>query len=171
MTNSIGHLHPLLVHLPIGILLLVFVVSLLPKPKWESMLEAVKLALLVASVGAIASCIAGYLLSLSGEYEERLVTLHMRLGIATAILSLAAYFIQPYRRQMIWATTLIMGIASHYGGTLTHGEGFLFGSKEIVQASLEKETPSNKSVTTAHPGTIFYSVYQKEIQPILKQKC
>ena len=171
MTATIGHLHPLLVHLPIGILLLAFVVSLLPKQKWDAMSEAVKLALMVASIGAVTSCIAGYLLSLSGEYENKLVTLHMRLGIATAILSLIAYFIQPYRRQLIWVSTLVMGMASHYGGTLTHGEGFLFGSKEIVQASLEKEKPSNNLVTTEHPDTIIYSVYHKEIQPILKQKC
>ena len=171
MISSIGHLHPLLVHLPIGILLLAFVVSLLPKQKWESMAEAVKLALLIASIGALASCVAGYLLSLSGDYEEKLVTLHLRLGIATAALSLVSYFVAPYRRQLIWITTVTMAVASHYGGTLTHGEGFLFGSTEVARVSYDKEGSGTDTKYIAKSDTLLFSAYHQEIQPILKQKC
>ena len=172
MTTTLGHLHPLLVHLPIGTLLLVFVVSILPKPKWESMAEAVKLGLMVASIGAIASCIAGYLLSLSGEYETTLVNRHLQSGIATAILCMAAFFFAAYRRQLIWITTLTMGFASHLGGTLTHGEGYLFGSNESALIS-EKEPVAkiDSSTISILSDSNIYSVYQQEIQPILKQKC
>jgi mono/diheme cytochrome c family protein/uncharacterized membrane protein len=171
MTSTIGHLHPLLVHLPIGILLLVCVVSLLPKQKWESMEEAVKLALLAASIGALASCVAGYLLSLSGEYEEKLVSLHLKLGIATAVLSVISYFVAPYRRQLIWITTVTMAVASHYGGTLTHGEGFLFGSTQDPGIAQDQQQPSTDTAIIGDTDTLFYSAYQQEIQPILKQKC
>ena len=43
------------------------------KPKYASMHAATSIALFWGMIGAIVSCISGYLLSQSGDYDEELV--------------------------------------------------------------------------------------------------
>src|SRR5688572_7216389 len=95
----LGRFHPLLVHLPIGILLLAFLFELLALRQGFSHLKlAIQPALLIGAIAATASCITGYLLSLEGGYAEKIVQLHQYLGIATAILAFALFFL----RQSTW---------------------------------------------------------------------
>ena len=64
ISELIGHLHPALVHLPIGILLLAGVFQLLAlKPKFASLHSAMSIALFWGMITAILSCVSGYLLS------------------------------------------------------------------------------------------------------------
>ncbi|HEY8734466.1 MAG TPA: hypothetical protein VIL90_07880, partial [Puia sp.] len=60
----IGHLHPVLVHLPIGILLTgLFLQWLSGKEKYKPVLQAVPVVLLGGAIAAVLSCITGYVLS------------------------------------------------------------------------------------------------------------
>lgn len=72
----IGHFHPVLVHLPIGILILGGLFHLLSAIKSYAFLRpAVSLTYLLGAIGAIVSCISGYLLSQSSDYDAKLVGL------------------------------------------------------------------------------------------------
>jgi len=82
-TALIGHLHPLLVHLPIGIFSFAFVISLFGAEKRKQLDAALSYALLTGAISALVTCIAGYLLSGSGEYDLDLVQKHQWTGIAT----------------------------------------------------------------------------------------
>src|SRR5258705_5278465 len=97
MTELIGRLHPALVHLPIGILLLAGLFQLLAlKPKFASLHAATSIALFWGMISAILSCISGYLLSQSGDYDEELVDTHKWFAISTAFVSLIAYLINRW---------------------------------------------------------------------------
>ena len=75
--DFIGHLHPLLVHLPIGILLLAcFFQWLTLSNRFVFLQPAIPVALFWGMISAIASCISGYLLSQRGDYEAELANLH-----------------------------------------------------------------------------------------------
>ncbi len=201
MVGFVGHFHPLLVHLPIGILFFATLISVLPRSKRESMDQAFSLSLLISAVSSLAACIAGYLLSLSGEYDTALVEQHQWLGIATCVLSFAAFYARKFRRWVLWSTFLVMVVASHFGGTITHGEEYLFSLNQSSNENdssvaegadpadgsgkdldnndiVDPTTQSDKAKSIAVNATDSSSVatravflYRDEIKPILQDKC
>src|SRR5437868_2743397 len=106
-----GRLHPLLVHLPIGFLMLAFIFEYLSLiEKYRKLKIAVQPALLFGAVFAIVSCITGYFLKQEGGYDPSLVDLHQNFGIATAIFAVLFYairkklkriFLNPQRRKQV----------------------------------------------------------------------
>ena len=168
-SELIGRFHPLLVHLPIGILLLAALFQLLAlKPKYASLHAATSIALFWGMISAILSCISGYLLSLSGDYEEELVDTHKWFAIATASISLIAYFFNRWENEFAkWVILLMVPlifVTGHLGGSLTHGSDYLtkgFSGKDSVA---EKEIKPIADVQEAN-------VYEEIIQPIFESKC
>jgi mono/diheme cytochrome c family protein/uncharacterized membrane protein len=169
ISDAIGRFHPVLVHLPIGILLLAALLQLLSlKPRYASLHSAIGIALFWGMVSAILSCISGYLLSQSGDYDGELVNTHKWFGISTAFISLIAYLFNRWENIYAkWAILLMVPaiiITGHLGGTLTHGEGYLtkgFSEKENITA---KEIKPIADVQEAN-------VYADIIQPIFQDKC
>src|SRR5678815_4771234 len=93
MIEFFGHFHVVLVHLPIGILLLACVFQWLERrPKFSSLRTATTIALLIGMVCAIFSALTGYLLSFSGDYDESLVITHQWFGISVAAVSIAMFY-------------------------------------------------------------------------------
>ena len=180
-TALIGHLHPLLVHLPIGIFAFAFIISLFGAEKRKQFDSALSYALLTGGLSALVACIAGYLLAGSGEYDVDLVQQHQWTGIATCALGFLAYFIAQYRRLLVWITCAVMAIAGHLGGTLTHGEDYFFGladeeptkTVEVADSSVTTaiEAPKTDSIVekTAAPREI--SLYEDQVVVILQNKC
>ena len=110
-TEVIGNLHPVLVHLPIGILLLAGLFKLLAlKPKYAGLHEATSIALFWGMIAAILACTSGYLLSQSGDYDEGLVSTHQWSGIATAFLSIIAYLFNRWENEFAKWVALLMVI-------------------------------------------------------------
>jgi uncharacterized membrane protein len=175
----LAHLHPLLVHIPIGILLFAFLITLLPAKYSDGMATALSLALGVASIASLTACITGYLLAQSGDYDSLLVAKHQWLGISTCILSFSAWLIKPYRKILVWITVIIMSIAAHFGGTLTHGEGYLFSSSENKTPSADTIITSSDTPTKTISDTVLPQKqlanqtfpYRDDIAPILQNKC
>lgn len=168
-SELIGRFHPLLVHLPIGILLLAALFQLLVlRPKYASMHAATNIALFWGMISAIVSCISGYLLSQSGDYDEELVDTHKWFAIATAFISLIAYLFTRWENEFAkWVILLMVPlifVTGHLGGSLTHGSDYLtkgFSKKESVA---EKEIKPIADVQEA-------SAYADIIQPIFESKC
>lgn len=177
MTEILGHFHPLFVHLPIGILMLVFAASFFPKAKWDLMKSFITLALIITASSAILACLSGYMLSRSGEYDQEIVNKHLWLGMATAVLSLICLAIPTYQRPLVWLTTLVMAVAGHYGGTLTHGEGYLFSSvveKEQTEDSSDTTPIISQNLIAKKDSGVqvkIHSPFLNDIKPILQQKC
>src|SRR5882757_7062269 len=77
-SQFVGRFHPLVVHLPIALLLLV---PLLECAAWfgerSHLRQAAALVLVLATAATIASAWLGWLLAWSGGYEGSLVTSHM----------------------------------------------------------------------------------------------
>ena len=175
----LAHLHPLLVHIPIGILLFAFLMTVLPSKYHDEMARALSLALGVASIAALAASISGYLLAQSGDYDSLLVAKHQWLGISTCILSFSAWLIKPYRKILVWIAVIIMSIAAHFGGTLTHGERYLFLSSENKTPAADTSiTPSDTltktiSDTVLLPKQVAHQTfpYRDDIAPIIQNKC
>ena len=77
VTELGGRMHPVVVHLPIGILMLVCLYYLFaPAEKRQSQYSLINVALLFGMLTAIAACVSGLLLAGSGDYDEATVAPH-----------------------------------------------------------------------------------------------
>ena len=178
MLDFIGHLHPVIVHLPIGILLLGVLMMVYEHYSKVDLGAPISLAFLVGSISAVMACIAGWILSNSGEYDALLVQKHQWTGISTAVIGLLVYFLKQYRKLLAVILTLLVFITGHYGGTLTHGENYLFKSNENSNKSQVDtiKVEAKKITQTISNGadslTIeTHNVYKEEIAPLLKLRC
>jgi uncharacterized membrane protein len=178
MLDFIGHLHPLIVHLPIGILLLGVFMMAYEHYSGVDFKTPISFAFLVGSISAVLACIAGWILSNSGEYDTVLVQKHQWTGISTAAIGLLAYFLKQYRKLLAFILTLLIFITGHYGGTLTHGENYLFNSNENANTILTDtlKRASKKITQTISSGKdsisiVKYNLYKDEVAPILKLRC
>jgi hypothetical protein len=138
----------------------------------------ISFAFLVGSISAVLACIAGWILSNSGEYDTVLVQKHQWTGISTAAIGLLAYFLKQYRKLLAFILTLLIFITGHYGGTLTHGENYLFNSNENANTILTDtlKGASKKITQTISSGKdsisiVKYNLYKDEVAPILKLRC
>ena len=178
MLEFIGHLHPVIVHLPIGILLLGVLMMVYEHYSKVDLSAPISFAFLVGSISAVLACIAGWILSNSGEYDALLVQKHQWTGISTAVIGLLVYFLKQYRKLLAVILTLLVFITGHYGGTLTHGENYLFSSIENSNTSqgdtLNKESKIITQTISNGADSLTietHNVYKEQIAPLLKLRC
>ena len=168
LTELIGRFHPVLVHLPIGMLLLAGIFQLLlQKQKATSLQPAIHITLFWGMLSAIASCVSGFLLSKTDDYDALLISRHQWFGIAVAVISFVAYTLNKRQHQYTKWVMLLMAIVilitGHLGGSITHGSDYLtkvFSSDEVVDANRKPIANVQEAVA-----------YTQVIQPILTSKC
>jgi uncharacterized membrane protein len=165
MIEFIGRFHPLLLHLPIGALLYAFA-------HWSFEYFFSKadkktdftFVLAIGALSAIASAVSGWILANDGGYDESLLDWHKYLGIGTAVGSVALLW--AYRSVanqktfggIFTAFIVLLTLTGHYGGSLTHGEGFL----SFPEAEETVKLPDN--IEEAH-------VFSDLVMPIVDRKC
>ena len=90
-----GRFHPLLVHLPIGMLLLAVAAELLGRnPERSAWRPLVPLALLLGAWSAILADIVGLLLSDWGSYDPDVLQWHRWLGLGIPVLASATWWLR-----------------------------------------------------------------------------
>ena len=181
ITQFFGRFHPVLVHFPIGILILAFLFECLSRVGgYRKIRVAIPPSLLIGAVFAIASSITGYFLSQEGGYEDDLLERHKTLGIATAFFSTLVYLLYVNARSffhdkakrktfyliLFIPLIILVSLTGHFGGSITHGEDYLF---EMVNKSNVDVDPSVKlgAITEIDKAVLYADV----IQPILEARC
>jgi len=171
-TQFIGQWHPLLIHFPIGILLMAVALQFFQIFSKKDFNASISILVLLGSIFAGLSCLAGWLLASSGDYNDEIVFFHRWSGISTFILALASYFWIRYRNYLFGVLMILIILTGHYGSILTYGEGYFLKPKidstDIITAknrSLLKTEKSKGETTTS------YYPYEDQIVPILKTKC
>jgi len=139
--DFLGHLHPVFVHLPIGFLALAYVIQYLFKSNTEKS-RLIDFVLVAGILSSLLAALLGWMLSLSGGYEENLLDWHRYTAIAVCVVSIAllAYkkykkedYKTPYYHAGFHLMMLALLLAGHFGGEMTHGEGYLLeASTDLV---------------------------------------
>ncbi|WP_257666813.1 DUF2231 domain-containing protein [Parapedobacter tibetensis] len=178
----LGRWHPLLVHLPIGMLIMAFAFALLSRKKnKEVFTPAVSISLLFGSASALIAAVSGYLLSLNGGYDARTLSLHQWLGITVALVSTLCWLLyrrpisekdvlHPLRKLRFALLTfmlVLLCVAGHFGGTLTHGDGYLVEALPERVRRLTGWQPEQVVIENVQEAAVYADI----IQPILKQRC
>ena len=73
----LGRLHPLIVHFPIGLLIISLVLELFTiNKKNQELRSAINILLVIGALSAIAAVIFGWLLKSQDQYSGDLITIH-----------------------------------------------------------------------------------------------
>jgi len=175
LLQFIGRLHPLIVHLPIGILMLtVGLHALIWKGKYAAVKEILPLLWFIGCVSAVFACVAGYFLSLSGGYNQTALDTHMWLGIGLALFSgglfvvLQRGIIPKFQIIGVGIVALLLFSTGHYGGNLTHGEAYL---TEPLYALIGQTPAASKQERKPIANINEAIIYQDLVEPVLENKC
>src|SRR5664279_3421398 len=171
ITEFTGRFHVVLVHLPIGFLLIGLLLEWLSsKEKYHVSQQVIKVVILSGMIAAILSCITGYLLSQDGDYEEDLVAWHMWMGISVAAISILLYAkinrgqFDALQKSLSIMLLLLIFITGHLGGSLTHGPDYL---TEGWSASKDSIIIPQKKIANIQEANIYGDI----IQPMLQTRC
>jgi uncharacterized membrane protein len=177
ITLFLGRFHPLLVHLPIGLIMLLAMLELLARTRRFKQANASAGVILALSiVAAVVSVVLGLLLSQAGGYEDHLLQWHKWTGIATAAACalaglLYAVELKKLYRWCLGSAVVALVVASHFGGSLTHGSDYLAQyAPSPVRPWLggkTKTAPAQPKVQDPSQLQAFAAV----IQPVLKENC
>lgn len=133
----LGRLHPLIVHFPIGLLVVALFLEVLTlKGKRPGLREGINWMVYLGAFFALLATVLGWLLRTFDDYSGELVQIHQNLGILTAVLSLIAAFLLRRTiagklnslvayRTVLLLSVIALSITGHLGASLTHGEDFL----------------------------------------------
>jgi mono/diheme cytochrome c family protein/uncharacterized membrane protein len=182
----IGRFHPVLVHLPIGFLLLTAILEVLRRlDKIVVPQSLIRLLLLLSATGATLACVAGYLLADGGGYDNALVDSHMWKGIGIAVCAWIAWLFTSnwltirlkqapvFASSLLLIATLLTLIAGHDGGALTHGEGYLTQHTPEPFRSLVGMPANTGQVADLGPIADVPNamVYADIIRPVMEKTC
>lgn len=180
----IGRFHPLIVHLPIGILMAALLMEgAAHYAGMQGLREANVFVLICAAVSAVLAVVAGLFLAREGGYDEATLFWHRWLGVGVAGGSAAAALLVALSRRhrgtawrrayqgVLVATACLLVMTGHLGGTLTHGPTYLTRHMPAPLASLlGRDAPgavgSNRFV---HVDSAY--VYEDLVEPVLQRRC
>ena len=181
-----GRFHPTIVHFPIALLLVVAGIELSAWRGWltDSFVTRAAPALLFVAVwSAIGAAIAGMFLAQGGGYDLSTFEWHQRLGILTAVVSAFAFVWRSRGKSetesqlgrgyfaLIGVVVVLVAVAGHLGGTLTHGEGYLtrFAPDPVRRVLGLAPKATLGTVEFGDPATA--TVYEALVRPVLVEKC
>jgi YHS domain-containing protein len=152
-----------------------FLEVLARRPRHRAATTGIGYLLAIAAATSVITAVLGWMLSQAGGYDERLVGWHFWTGIATAGLSIVAAIlyrmdaIKAYRACLAF-TLLALIVASHFGGSLTHGSDYLVRHAPVPLRAL---LGMSAGTAVKNPQAIGASpsAYISVIHPVLDKYC
>lgn len=166
----LGRFHPLLVHLPIGLIVLwpVLEIGGTRRPAFR---EAAGFVLQLALATCLAAILFGLILAYGSGEIGTTVTRHMRGAIALALELLLALAVRDsplvgegsrWYFLLLTAAVATLAWTAHQGGSLTHGSDYL--TRYMPPGLRRLLAPS---AVSSHPDSFF----ARHIFPVLDAKC
>lgn len=188
--------HNVILHLPIGFVLLSCVIEA-ATIRWPSddVRRVLGLAHICSALAMVATVVLGLLRAAEGGYEEQTLSNHKITGIIAGVLTVLVLVVHHlgFRReagkpplQLVYRLILVgnlgvMSVAGHYGGNLTHGSDYLFANapefvKKLVGEGDSAETNATTANASGDPagkadGDPRLKHFHTRVWPVLEAKC
>lgn len=167
-----GRMHPLLLHLPIGLLVGLAMLECVAAMRKQA--AAPIFLVFLASASAIFAASSGFVLQQEASYAGGdLLESHEALGIATAccaavVLALRAFGAIGMYRIALLLTLGVLVPTGHFGAEMTHGKGFLL---EPLQERPEPVELLPAQPDGGDPNAPILASYAAHVQPFFDRKC
>jgi len=181
VAKFIGRFHPVVLHLPIGMLVWVLLVEIGNLIFRNPARSSSRAAMFFTACSAVLAALLGFLLYYSmPDYDKDLAGRHLIGGILFACGTVAAFVVKTwvdalegrgnkYYRIILLGCAGVMAFTSHDGASLTHGKGYL---TDYAPDPLRKALGLSARITEKpKKNTDEQVVYTDLIVPIFEQKC
>ena len=173
----LGRFHPLVIHLPIGFIILSIIFEFISRRKKIDLYPAITYGLLAGAIFGAFSIALGLMLATDGGYNEDTLSIHKWSGISTTGLAFLAYFLKKNKLQNVrikkiyhfnlGLLLLVLTITGHFGGNLTHGSNYLLEHAPQPLRSMAGLKPPRIRITKIDSAL----VYEDVIHHMFKSKC
>ena len=177
-----GPFHMIVLHFPIGFLTLTVLLEVraMLRPEGGAR-RAVAFALPVTTATALVTASLGWMRAGAGEFDAHLLAWHRFAGIGVLVFCFFAWLMHrafsgfpaspAFRfgyRGLLLASFVCLGLAGHFGGSLTHGSGFLTLNAPPFVKNLLASASAGTGTPKAPAGN---SPYARVVQPAFAKKC
>ncbi len=180
----LGRFHPLAVHLPIGLIVLVPLLEIGSKLR-PALREAVDFVLALALVSCLGSLTLGYLLAYGSGASGPTVTAHLWGAIVLSIGAMLCLFVRPawiaasafsaengqislakaLYPSLLAGVVLTLAWTAHQGGSLTHGANYL---TQYMSPGMQRWLDFDSHLASTKDAGSFYA---RHINPVLDTNC
>ncbi len=177
--------HTVTLHLPIGFVTIAVILEIywFLRPS-VPLRRALALILWVSGLSAVVVTMLGFFRASGGGYEAAMLEHHERYGVAVAAVTMVLALIHQIAfsgertrqglaasyRILLLVDVVLLTIAGHGGGNLTHGSKYLVeGAPEWARKWLEEREASVSAPTTGEVAST--GEYEAIIRPIFEAKC
>ncbi len=173
--NWIGRFHPILVHLPIGFIVLGVIIQYMSRnPRRENWKVLIKPVFFLSFCASLVSVIVGLLLAREGSYNPDTLFWHKWLGIGILALAFLLWRMRPGGSGKLTTmvgvfTLLLLTFVGHLGGKMTHGKDYLLENAPGFVKKLASYEGNTSYETFLDPDSTV--LYEDLIQPFVDQKC
>jgi len=176
----LGQFHPLLVHLPIGFLLLAGIFFFLGKrSNYHFLHKALPTTLFLTAVSSAGAAIVGWWLANKGGQNGSTLFWHRWLGIGLVFFSILAWRWSlnknggtPKRFQWLLLANLgLLTVVGHLGGEMTHGKGYLLKSAPTFVQQFFGNGAQDIDIQNFPNTPDSVKIFAHLVQPILTNKC
>lgn len=186
IVRFLGHFHPVVLHLPIGVFALILFQELgaIFLRRQREADQSSLFPLFFGAASAVIAVLAGFLLYHGGEEYagSELAERHLWGGLIFAVAAILTFVFKAWTvslggnpafyRTLLFGSVGVMGFASHDGASMTHGSDYLTvyapaPLKKVLGIPVEAEKPTDAPVVD--PGQQF--VYADIVQPIFERRC
>ncbi|NNE70385.1 MAG: hypothetical protein HKN29_08485 [Rhodothermales bacterium] len=176
LSRLAGRLHPMLVHLPIGLVAFAVLLGLASR-RWPDVLAWSEWTWLAGAWSGVAAIAGGLLLAQAGGYNDDTLFVH-RLGGALLVIT-ASWMPWLLRSsgdsRAGWVlgggtalAAILLVITGHNGGSLTHGPDYL-AAHTPLQLSILGSNEAPERLRLGDPDST--TVYEAVVAPILAARC
>ena len=179
--DFLGRLHPLLLHAPIGAIVVLALLELWLRRETRDELQdgtrrLLRFLAVLTALFASASAASGWFLSEDYGSAGTTFVRHRGFGIAFAVLTcLTAWLARARTRAYAaaLASSLVLLLPTgHFGAEMTHGAGFLWAPFRKAQSPAPSKTPgATASASKEQPREEPPSDYERVIAPLLSATC
>lgn len=185
IVRFIGHFHPILLHLPIGVFALILFQELGAIFGGRGRIQAAGslFPMFFGAASAVIAAIAGFLLYhgdgadyAGNEIAER----HLWGGLAFSVVAVLTFVVKAWTvsldgnsawyRLLLFGSVGVMGFASHDGASMTHGSDYLtqYAPAPLRKAlGLDPEKNENAPVKSSAEQVVYGDI----VAPILERRC
>ena len=171
----LGSLHPLIVHLPIGFIILTLLINFVFKTRNNSVKRLITLGWFFSFISGFIASIFGWFLGDNNYYLESQINIHKWTGFAFVIITFLIWMLRAlnfnlsksFNRISNIVVFALISITGHFGGEMTHGKGYLVKSIPFLK---QNKIPTVLLTEKENSLDSIY-VYENLIYPVFEEKC
>jgi predicted transposase YbfD/YdcC len=168
--------HVLVLHLPIGILMLAAVLEMAVRFKEQPRSALLNVVWFWGAISAVAACVLGWMLSQADGYSTEAIFIHRSFGISVAIAAWICWWVFKRNSPPVAIYSLssivlaLLFSTGHYGANMTHGETYLveYAPNPIRQiAGFSPHKAPRPPITSLAQADVYLDV----ISPLFEKRC